>query len=450
MPGTIEPAGGSTPAGRREAAIQSEFRMAATTLSMKASADMLGVFQNWAMASCIAPVKFGVEISSWASTWLAGFFTTALDFWAQASMLDTSTSKRTGIDPFFLLNSSWVVGSSRASASLSCAASVALSFVDREHEHVAADDHPAAAFAHEHAVVLLAGRLAGRGELALGPIAVEVHGGLVGDHQGGRVVPVPARAAGIDERPHLAVDLDHFLELGALRGGLVAAAQDLAEEIRAAMTHEHGVEQVALPGGLPAQGDRNDSLGLELLARREELGEGLGRLDAGVRENLGVVEHPVLAVDVDRNGVELAVAHGRLDDRLRHQLAPLAGLRLLLDVPQEIVADELVELLAGVELRHRGRVAAHDAVDGGCAGIHAARDGGVDPGPAALGVLVGEHPDRGGFSGRRPPVHHLGLGLLRERARARKERDGEGVRGRVCLEAHGFLPEAIELAFVLG
>ena len=46
---------------------------------------------------------------------------------------------RTGIEPFFLLNAIWVVGSSRTSTSLSCAASCALSLVDRENEHVAAD-----------------------------------------------------------------------------------------------------------------------------------------------------------------------------------------------------------------------------------------------------------------------------------------------------------------------
>ena len=45
-------------------------------------------------------------------------------------------------------------------------------------------------------------------------------------------------------------------------------------------------------------------------------GKVFGGCEAGIGEDLGVVEQPVLAVDVDRHGVELAVADGRLDDRL--------------------------------------------------------------------------------------------------------------------------------------
>ena len=36
----------------------------------------------------------------------------ATPFWAQASMPSTSTSSRTGTEPFFLLNAIWVSGSS--------------------------------------------------------------------------------------------------------------------------------------------------------------------------------------------------------------------------------------------------------------------------------------------------------------------------------------------------
>ena len=44
-------------------------------------------------------------------------------------MDETSTSMRTGIEPFFLLNSIWVVGSSRTSINLSCVGELALSLV---------------------------------------------------------------------------------------------------------------------------------------------------------------------------------------------------------------------------------------------------------------------------------------------------------------------------------
>ena len=54
------------------------------------------------------------------------------------------------------------------------------------------------------------------------------------------------------------------------------------------------------------------------------------------------------------------------------------------DVAQQIVLDQFVELLAGVELHRRRRIAADGAVDRGGAGIGAAGDGGVDPGAAGL------------------------------------------------------------------
>src|SRR5918993_3216366 len=103
--------------------------MALVIFSMKASADMLGLFQYWVTASCMAPEKFGGLRISMLSTWLAGSFRIEWDFWAQTSMEDTSTSMRTGIEPFFLLNSSWLVGSRRTSMSLSWVASAVLSFV---------------------------------------------------------------------------------------------------------------------------------------------------------------------------------------------------------------------------------------------------------------------------------------------------------------------------------
>ncbi len=91
---------------------------------------MFGVFQYCVTASWIAPEKFGVASNSIASTWFAGSLSTAWDFWAQASMDETSTSIRTGIEPFLLLNASWLAGSRMISASLSCVAICALSLVD--------------------------------------------------------------------------------------------------------------------------------------------------------------------------------------------------------------------------------------------------------------------------------------------------------------------------------
>src|SRR5215217_8492370 len=69
--------------------------MAAMTLSMKVSADMLGLFQYCVTASCMAPEKFGVLMSSIASTWFAGSFRTAFAFCAQASMDETRSEEHT-------------------------------------------------------------------------------------------------------------------------------------------------------------------------------------------------------------------------------------------------------------------------------------------------------------------------------------------------------------------
>ena len=197
-----------------------------------------------------------------------------------------------------------------------------------------------------------------------------------------------------------------------------------------------------LPGRLAAERDRDDAFGLELLAGLDQFREGLRRLKACIGEDLGVVEHPVLAVNIDRDRIELAVAHGRIDDRLRHDLAPLAGFRLRVDVAHQIVADQLVELLAGVELHHGRGIAAHHPVDAGGARIDAAGDGIVDPGAAGLGELIGEDLHGGRFAGGGPPMENLGL-LLREGCGTADEGNRKGIRGNACFHAHGFLPEAI-------
>ena len=130
--------------------------------------------------------------------------------------------------------------------------------------------------ADDGAAVFIAGRLACRGELALGPIAIEVHGRLVGDDERGGVIPVASRSARIDKRAHLPKKLCRFLELRTLRRFLVPRSVDLAEQIGPALADQHGAEEVVLPVRLSAESKRDDAAGLEFLAGRNEFGKVFG------------------------------------------------------------------------------------------------------------------------------------------------------------------------------
>ena len=152
-------------------------------------------------------------------------------------------------------------------------------------------------------------------------------------------------------------------------------------------------------------------------------------------------------MNIDWNRIEFAVADRRVDDRLRHDLTPLAGLCLAFYIAHKIVADEFVELFACIELHHGWRIAADDAVDPRSTGIRAPGNGIIDPGAAAFCVLVGEHSDGGGLAGRCPPMEYFRL--LSESSGARNQGNRKGIRGNACFQAHGFLPEALLSIFVI-
>ena len=91
------------------------------------------------------------------------------------------------------------------------------SFRLREGEHVAAHDIGDAVIRQHGAAIVLARRLARGDELALGPVAHDLHAGLALDHQAGRVVPVAAGRCR-DRRSRAAACRSRRLaELGALR-----------------------------------------------------------------------------------------------------------------------------------------------------------------------------------------------------------------------------------------
>src|SRR4029078_9221043 len=71
---------------------------------------------------------------------------------------------------------------------------------------------------------------------------------------------------------------------------------------------------------------------------------------------------------------------------------------------------------------------------GGGAGVGTAGDGGVHPGSAGLGLLLGEHLHGRGLAARGPPVDHLGLILLSIRRHAGRPYERE--RRQAKLEFH--------------
>jgi hypothetical protein len=127
----------------------------------------------------------------------------------------------------------------------------------------------------------------------------------------------------------------------------------------------------------------------------------------------------------------VAVDLDRLQHGLGQELVPAVALGDLVDVVQQALVDDVAELLGGIELRGRRRVATGNAVDGDRARLLAQGDGGVDP-DAALGLVgLGQRLGGGGFTARRPPVDDFGLQRLgggRE-GRGGEQGGGQGVTG---------------------
>jgi hypothetical protein len=98
-----------------------------------------------------------------------------------------------------------------------------------------------------------------------------------------------------------------------------------------------------------------------------------------------------MAMDVDRNGVHLAIARRRLDDRFGHEGGPLVLVCNHLDVREQIPFDEFVELLASIELHGGRRIAADRPIDRDGARVHASRDRIVNPDTASFGEPIGKN-----------------------------------------------------------
>ena len=234
-------------------------------------------------------------------------------------MLETSTSRRTGTEPSLVELDLVSKRHRQRLLAACCAGSSTLGKTG-----VAAHDVAAGIVAAEdHAAILLAGGLAGGDELALGPVAHHLHRRLAGDHHVGGVVPLAPGAALVDQVPELGEPLGDLAE--AVASGLRCSfCRAPRVEIVAAVTDHDGVEEKPFLPRFAALGQRNHA-GLLQLGGRIISSKVAGGSTPASAKHLGIVQ-AALAVDVDRHGVELALSIGRLDDRLRQDLAPVAGL----------------------------------------------------------------------------------------------------------------------------
>ena len=202
----------------------------------------------------------------------------------------------------------------------------------------------------------------------------------------------------------------------------VLLAIGLHHDLAAADRGEHVVEREPLLPRLAAERERDFAGRLQLVGGFEEVLPGIRLGRAELLEERLVVKEPVLAVHVDRHRVKLAVASGRIDQRLRQEVAPFAGRGDGFEIEQQALRDEVVELLAGIELHGGGRIAADDAVGAGRARVLADGDGGIDPLAALRFVHLGKDLDRRGFAAGSPPMQNFRF--LRGRGARHQGHDG--------------------------
>ena len=205
------------------------------------------------------------------------------------------------------------------------------------------------------------------------------------------------------------------------------------------MSGQHVVEQVALPVLLAAERQRDQPRRLQLVERREQLVPVGRRLGARAGQCGGRIEQPVLAMDVYRHRVGVAVARHRLDEGGRQDGVPVLRCLLGVHIREQIVLDQIVELLAGIELHRRWRIAAHGAIDRRGARIGAAGNGGVHPGAARRAVLFGEDLHRRRLATGGPPVDHLRWGAVGLRLACKGQQGDERNCGGRAME-HGDPP----------
>ena len=144
------------------------------------------------------------------------------------------------------------------------------------------------------------------------------------------------------------------MKAGAVGRGRIALAVDRRPQRVAALADQHGVEEIALPVLLAAEGERDQAGGLELVEHGENVVP-VGRLGRA-----GLARAPAFDIQSQfwpwmltgtANILPLRVAALTIASGIT--LFHFCSVGELIDVAQQVVLDELVELLAGVELHGR-------------------------------------------------------------------------------------------------
>ena len=278
------------------------------------------------------------------------------------------------------------------------------------HELVGVEGHNTLRAWEANAHEIRARLLAGLDELALRPIAHDLHAGLAfDDHRRGQI-PVTTGEVVVDIGSQLRHAIEHLLHgVGAERFG-IKIDHRLLVEIGPAGRQQHAVEDGRILPRNATMRQGNDAIRLHLVEKGDEFVPVLGSLSAGRVESRLVDPYPVGRMDVDRCGDPLAVILGEFLKSRRNHLVP-AFLRS--DLVQ-IAEHALLGPVGDVKAEHLDcgrRIACRDA---GAQGRHrllatAAGDRHIGPGDALRFKVLLEHIERRSLAARGPPMEDFDL-----------------------------------------
>ena len=177
-------------------------------------------------------------------------------------------SGRIGIEPFWTLKATWVRGAVITLAQQLLGRGGLCVSALREDECITLDDIRYVRPEARDATVVALRELPGERKLGLHPVAHDLHPGLAGDQQSGRIVPVAPRRCDVDISAQSFERRQHLLELIRLQRARIAIAQDPEIEIAAADVGEHRAEQDVLLPGLAAMCEWNEARRLEAVEGR--------------------------------------------------------------------------------------------------------------------------------------------------------------------------------------
>ena len=285
------------------------------------------------------------------------------------------------------------------------------------------------------ALVVLARHLAGGGELALRPVAHDLHPGLAVDHHRRGGAPFATGGVGIDVAAELLQRGEHLDHLRSGEGRLVLFDEGLAIAFRTHLAQHQVLEHGAVLPRLAAMGQRRETGGLELVGGDEQFVEGGRRGGAGLLEHFRVDVEPVHPVYVDRHCYVVAVVLHDLRHLLRQQAVPLAFGGHRVEVGEQAQFAPLLDIRP-LDLRRGRRIAGHRA---GLQHGHRRLAATAGHGEVLPGVALGFDQLLQGFGGALlagggPPVQHFdfaGLGQQRGETEGGKTDDGREATDRI-------------------